>query len=333
MKNTVQLETLKAETLPELQGWKEKQKTIVKENPFVAIADHKTYEQAKKHRTTLVTARTDIQKQEKLIASKIKDFRNKVAEASKNLIEITLPHEEKQQEEVRRYEVEKEAERLEKERIERERKDAIQKDINDFYVGWKNKIQSFEFSDLGTAVHDLEATIEEFSEKDLEEFDMDFSEKTNLLIAQLKERKTFLAEREEARKERERLAEERKAYEAQMQKERSEREAEAEKIQKDREELEAEKAEIEADRKAKEDAERKEREAIEDKKRKEAEAKRLKELQPDKKKAEEVIKSIFIDFNPEIKIKDKDIDNLLGDYIGEADLLMKKFLKRLSEIK
>lgn len=320
---TVQLETLKVESLSELQGWKEKQQEIVKHNPFVAIEDTKTYDAAKKHRTALVSARTDVQKQEKTIASKIKDFRTKVANASKELIAITQPHEDKQQDEVKRYEAEKEAERVEKERIEQERKEAIQKGINDFYTDWKTKIQSLNFDGLESANTGLALEIEKRSENEMEEFEMDFSEKTNLLIAQLKERKIYLTEKEEARKEAEKLAAERAAFEkeqkearekaakeeaerkaklekeeserkAQEEKERAAREAEESKFQAQREkeraafEKEREELEAEKQRLAKEEAERLAKIEAERKSKADAEAKaKAEKEEAERKKAEE----------------------------------------------
>lgn len=310
-KANTSLDTVNVRNLPEFQGWKEKQLSIVKENPFVAIEDHKSYEVAKKHRTTLVSARTDIQKQDRLIASKLKEIRNQAKNVADELISITLPAEEKQQEEVRRYEAEREAERLEKERIERERKEAIQKEINDLYEGAKAQIKSLDNLEKANEFKSqLEVTINEQGEKDMEEFEMDFAEKAALLHSQLKERIVFLTEQEESRKERERLAaeraelermrkeaEERKskeeaerkareekelserkareekerlAREEEERKIRAEREAEAEKLRKEREELEAEKKRI-ADQKAKEEAERQAKEEVERKAREKAE--------------------------------------------------------------
>ena len=127
------LENLKVSNLPELQGWKDKQENLVKENPFVEITDNKTYETACKSRTALLKGRTSLESQDKLVASKLAGFRKEVKIETDKLISITLPHEEKQQIEVKRYESIKENERLERERIENERIAAI-----------KNKIESLE---------------------------------------------------------------------------------------------------------------------------------------------------------------------------------------------
>lgn len=204
----IDLDNLEANLLPELQGWREKQIKIVNENPYIPIEDNSTYEEAKKARTALVTARTDVQKQEKTIASKLKAFRTKVSEASQELIDITLPHEEKQQDEVRRYEAIKEAEKAEKERIVQERKDKILSGIDAFYQSWKQKISEVTFAKLQETSEAFEKVKAEQSEKDFEEFEMDFAEKVKLLDSQLKERDKFLTEQEEARKEREKLEKE-----------------------------------------------------------------------------------------------------------------------------
>lgn len=140
MENTVeekglQLDDLKVSSLPELQGWKEKQEQLVIDNPFVEIVDNKSYEIACKRRTNLLKGRTSLEGQEKTIASKLAAFRKEIGAKTKELIDITEPHEDKQQAEVKRYEAiniaekekEKEA-RLESERVEK----------------IKSKIESFE---------------------------------------------------------------------------------------------------------------------------------------------------------------------------------------------
>jgi len=339
----VDLESLEAKSLPELQGWKEKQLQIVDENPYVEITDNKTYEDAKKSRTALVTARTSIEKQEKLIASKLKSFRDKVGEASAELISITLPHEQKQQEEVRRYEAEKQKEREEKERIERERKEAIQKEINDFYNGWKNSIQSIDkISDFELNETLLNDKISEMSEKEFEEFELDFIEKQNLLLGQLEERRKYLVEKEEARKENERLAEERKKLDAEREeleaaakKAESERLAKEAQLQKDREAVEAEKKRLqeeEAERQRKVQEEIKAKEESERKAKMEAEKKAREEsLRPDKEKLANVISNIGIhmeapelndilakNFYTKIKIRIEDLKSELSNELSNV---------------
>lgn len=321
MSNTItespvlQLENITADMLPELHGWREKQQQIVAENPFVVIDDNKSWEAAKKARTNLVTARTTIEKQEKLIASKLKDFRNKVAESSKELIGITLPYEEAQQEEVKRYEAIKEEERKEKERQEAQRKQAIKDKIELLYNTWKTEIANLQYSELET--FNMNAVLDEVDTDAFEEFEMDFEEKRNMLNNHLAERKQKLEEEEQARLEREKLAAEKqkleaeraelerkmaeekakaeKAAKAEAQKQakiKAQQEAEAQKLKQEREALEAEKqrlADIEAQKQAEIEANKKAE--VEAKAKQEAD-KRAEALRPDIEKLQDAINSI-----------------------------------------
>jgi hypothetical protein len=132
MEKSLQLQDLKVSNLPELQGWKEKQQQLVADNPYVEIVDSKTYDAACKSRTALLKGRTELEKQDKVIASQLTSFRKEVKTETENLIAITLPHEEKQQSEVKRYEAIKEAEKAEKERLEQERMEKIKAKIDTF---------------------------------------------------------------------------------------------------------------------------------------------------------------------------------------------------------
>lgn len=144
----LQLSDLKVSNLPELQGWKEKQEQLVKDNPYVEITDNKSYELACKSRTALLKGRTSLEGQEKTIASKLSAFRKEIGSKTKELIDITLPFEEKQQVEVKRYEGIKEAERLEKERIEKERVDGIKAKIDAIETDCMEIIQSMTFQNI-----------------------------------------------------------------------------------------------------------------------------------------------------------------------------------------
>ena len=144
----LQLSDLKVSNLPELQGWKEKQEQLVKDNPYVDITDNKSYELACKSRTALLKGRTSLEGQEKTIASKLSAFRKEIGSKTKELIDITLPFEEKQQVEVKRYEGIKEAERLEKERIEKERVYGIKAKIDAIETDCMEIIQSMIFQNI-----------------------------------------------------------------------------------------------------------------------------------------------------------------------------------------
>ncbi|MGV3698291.1 hypothetical protein [Flavobacterium sp.] len=324
MNKLIKLEELEASMFPELQGWKEKQEEIVKANPFVTIVDNKTYEEAKKNRTALVTARTTIEKQDKLIASKLTDIRKKVSVTTKELIDITQPHEDKQQEEVKRYEQIKEQERIEKERIDQERKDAIQSKIETIYLTEKAKIDNLQFDGIDAINKDFEDNLFKTDVAQFEEFELQFASKVNLIKQQLAEKSTLLTEKENQRVEAERLAKEKAEFEVEKQakadadkKEREEREAAQKAIDKANAEKEAElkakekelaekeaqaKAKEDAEKQAKADAEAKQKAEKEAKAKADAEEKRLNELKPDREKAMLYIESLrFTSEFPELK--------------------------------
>lgn len=331
-KQIVTLDGINVEMLPEFKNWKQLQLRIVEENPFVEITDNKSFEEAKKARTALVTARTNVQKQETLIASKIKDFRNKVTNFSQELINITIPSEEKQQNEVKRYEAEKEAEKKAKEEAEAKRVQQIKDSIGSIVDGVKSKISALTFIELEAFEtigfqNFLNTDVEQF-----EEFELEFASKIKDVKILFDAKKQSLIELENQRLEKERIAKEnaelkakKKAFELEQQKARQEAEQkakeEAEKLEaqqkaireqqeKANAELEAEKAKIEAEKakleaeqkakieaelKAKEEAERVEREAKEKLEREaaeKAEKERIEALKPEKEKAIDFLNSL-----------------------------------------
>jgi hypothetical protein len=212
----IRLENISVEMLPELQGWKEKQLQVVKDNPFIKIVDNKTYEVAKKRRTNYVTARTDVEKQDKLIASKLKQVRGVASCGKQDLINVTLPGEEKQQIEVRRWEDVKNQEKAEKQRLEEERKDKIKSNITRIFDIWTDAIKS-------TSLDSFDANIADFTEKvlkrdtaDFEEFEFVYIEKTRLLNKRFLDKKAQLDYAEKQRLEDERLKKEREAFKKQQ---------------------------------------------------------------------------------------------------------------------
>lgn len=227
--NVVSLDTLNANNLPELQGWKDKQLKLVEENPYIDIEDNKTYEVAKQRRTALLKGRTSLEAQDKLIASKLTNFRKQVSSVTAELIEISKPHEEKQQEEVKRYEAVKEAEKAEKERLERERIEAI-----------KNKISELENQSIQTVNSLGEEALEYFivskfkgmdTDFDFEEFDILYQQARTRVQEHCENKIKSLHEKKNQRLENERLAREKaeadaklKAIQDQQVKERLERE-------------------------------------------------------------------------------------------------------------
>lgn len=230
MKNDlITLESLSASNLPELQGLKDKQLELVKECPFVEIVDNKSYELAKKHRTTLLKGRTSLESQDKLIASKLSAFRKDVKSVTDELILITLPHEEKQQEEVKRFEQIKENERLEKERIENERIEKIKTSISDFETKCYNLISQMTFENGLETKKELDLIFN--SDFDAEEFDILYQQAKMRGQSQFDLKASEVNEKELQRKENERLAREKadadaklEAIQKQQEKERLERE-------------------------------------------------------------------------------------------------------------
>ena len=226
----VLLEKLDAKNLPELKGIEESQLKLVEENPYIEIVDNKTYEEAKKRRTALLKGRTSLESQEKTIASKLSNFRKQVGTVTKELIDITLPHEEKQQEEVKRYEQIKENERLEKERLENERIDGIKKSISDFESKCHELINSMTFENGLETKSKLDLLFN--SDLDVQEFDILLQQAKMRVQSQFDVKASDLQEKENQRIENERLRKEKeeadaklKAIQDQQEKERAEREA------------------------------------------------------------------------------------------------------------
>lgn len=358
MKNTetkempvLELERLDANHLPELQGWKEAQLQLVKENPFVEIVDNKTYESAKKARTTLVTGRTTIEKQERTIAAKLKDFRTKISEESKKLIAITLPYEQKQQEEVKRYEAKKEEEKREKERLEQLRKDAIKDNISAIYSKFNKDIQELPYAEIDDFKNYMSKKLEEESEKDMEEFDLEFAEKVKLLKYQLDNRIKYLEEAEAQRlenerleAEREKMEEEKKAIEAERaENERKANEAkrvENERLEAERKKIEEERAKVEAEKKALQDkleAERKAKEAEELKLKQETERieaeKRAEALRPDVEKLRSIINKIQIPASEIPHLKSNEAKEFLKGIQAKIDEMKEVLSNQLLNLK
>jgi hypothetical protein len=207
MENTgLQLSDLKVNNLPELQGWKEKQEKLVSENPFVEITDNKSYEVACKSRTNLLKGRTELEKQDKLIASQLTSFRKDVKLETDNLIAITLPFEERQQSEVKRFEAIKEAEKQEKELLEQLRIDDIKKRINSFETDSYKIIQETTIENV--EIHKTMLNLFLKHDFDYEEYDVMFE------LAKIRVQTSWdakckdIKEKEEQRLENEKLAEE-----------------------------------------------------------------------------------------------------------------------------
>lgn len=251
--NIITLESLNVENLPELQGLKDKQLELVKDCPYVEITDNSTYETAKKHRTALLKGRTTLEGQEKIIVSKLSTFRKQVGEVTKGLIDITLPHETKQQEEVKRYEEIKEKEKKEKERIEAERVEAIKNKIDQLETECYSLVNSATIPTLESTKKEIDSILN--CSFDFQEFDYNLTLAKNRIETSLKEKIASLEKAEQERQEKIRLQKEKeeaqkKADELQAQIDAQNKKAEEERLA--REKAEKESKEL-ADKKAKEE--------------------------------------------------------------------------------
>ncbi len=189
--------------LPEYKNAKEKQKNLVKENPFIEITDNKTFDLAKKARTALRGGRYELQNGKKLITSIVAKFKKDVDGETEKLIAITLPHEEKQQAEVERWEEEKRKEKEEEQRIERERVDGIKNKINAFRFKYTELIKAATKATIKGLIEEIDIIV-----VDAEEFSEDFELVKEQVLTAAGERLQQLKEAEYVKLENERLAKE-----------------------------------------------------------------------------------------------------------------------------
>lgn len=178
------LSTIKASQLIDVSTWKEKQLKLVAENPFFKIIDSKTYEAGKKHRTNVVKGRTELQNQEKLVASTFATIRKEVGTETATLIEITQPLEDEWQSEVKSWEERKATEKKEAEDAENLRIKTITDKIDKFEADSYVIIQGMQYSEIISKTDEL-------SKLDDTEFDF---EEYDILYEQAKDRITVALE-------------------------------------------------------------------------------------------------------------------------------------------
>lgn len=184
--NKFELLKLDPNNLVELDQWENKLKTLVDENPFIEITDKKTFEEAKRRRTALKSGRTEVQKQDGLIATFLNNFRKSTKSKNEMLVSIVQPHEEKQQIEIDRFQVILDQEKEEKERLENERIEGIKNQIE----FCKNTLQSFidhlVFENIDLAIDDFKKYSKRcFDEYDFQEFQFLFDESVEELEKKL----------------------------------------------------------------------------------------------------------------------------------------------------
>lgn len=202
------LETIKASALIDVSSWKEKQLKLVAENPFFEITDNKTYEAGKKHRTNVVKGRTELQNQDKLVASKFAAIRKEVGTETATLIEITQPLEDKWQEEVKAWEERKAREKKEADDAEALRVKTINDKIDEIEASCYEVIQKMVFSEIEFSKTQLFAffTID----FDFEEYDILFDQAKSRIETALENKVNSLTASENQRLENIRLEEESK---------------------------------------------------------------------------------------------------------------------------
>ena len=204
------LDNLNPSLLPELATFKESQLKVVQDNPFVVITDSASRDLAKKHRTARKTARTDLEKQDKLISSKFNDAKTKAKSYIAELIHISLPGEKLQQEEIDRDEAEAEAKRQEKARLEQQRIDNIKKELEDYVAEWKTAFSIMSFETIEQVGADFLESYTTYDLTVLEEFESLFPKEIDDLTSILNNYTMHLTNAENARLEKLRLEEEAK---------------------------------------------------------------------------------------------------------------------------
>lgn len=170
------------------------QEELVTNNPYIEVADKVSYEEGKKRRTALLKGRTSLQEGEKAINRRLTDIKRFVSNETEKLINITQPHEEKQQIEVKRYETELEEEKNRIIRIENERKQKIRDAIDNFRKKALNAIREATYVNIDNLINDIqcyEMECGEFSEE------LDFAK--NELALTYEPKKKYLYQDEELR--------------------------------------------------------------------------------------------------------------------------------------
>lgn len=200
------LDNLKTSNLPEIIGWKEKQEKLVEENPYLEIIDTKTYEDACKRRTALLKGRTELQNQDKSIASKLAIFRKEVGSETATLIAITQPHEEKQDVEVKRWEGIKAAEKKAKEEAEANRVKSIQDKLESIETESYKIIQSMVFSEIQIKTTEVNSICSPGF--DFEEYDVLYDQVVSRVETALESKVKTLTDQENQRLENIRLEQE-----------------------------------------------------------------------------------------------------------------------------
>lgn len=209
-KKETSLESFNVKALKEIQGKEAEINEVIKNNPFIAISDNKTYEEGKKRRTALRTCRTSLEKEETSILDNVKKhITEPVKKIYSDFALIIDPAEKTQQEEVKRYEDLKEKEKQEKLRQEEERKNKLKQRIDFFFRHYSILINELKFENLPFKIG-FEINKESYEPETFEDFQDVFEHKLESLNVLLENKTKSLNELENIRIENERLENERK---------------------------------------------------------------------------------------------------------------------------
>ncbi len=337
-KNELVLVDFKA--LPAYVDARANQEKLVAENPFIAITDAKTATAAKNSRSSLKKGRTELQKGEKAIATKVAEFRKDVKDETETLISITKAAEDKQDEEVKRWEKIKADEKAEKERKEEELRLKHKQTVKDFKSKWEGIVKQCKLEEVDA--------IPEAILKEAEELEVgDFTPSVQIALEEIQEKLVDKKEQlqiESANKiESDRLEKEKKELEAKQKiiddkeaelKKEADKKAAKEKEIKDKEakELKDKKdaqAKLEKEEKEKKDKEAADKKAIQDKA---DEEKRQNELKPDKEKAADFINSFDALLDADPNIKDENVAFELINYVEKAKELQLEFINKINNL-
>ncbi|ALN97221.1 hypothetical protein LIT13_06580 [Flavobacterium psychrophilum] len=189
----VEISKIDTQQLKEIQGLKEKQLEIVKANPYVEIKDKETYEKAKASRTTLLTASTDVEKQESTLTKFLNGFKKSIQDKFKEFSTITREAYDKQQAEVKRYEDILAAEKERLANIEKERVDELKNNISELEKEFGDKIETMTFDTIDVVDTEIQKTISERSGT-FQEFDLLFDQVIDFTNDKFKAKKETLIE-------------------------------------------------------------------------------------------------------------------------------------------
>ena len=186
--------------LPELQGKKEEIASIIEANPIVEIVDNATYESAKKSRTAVKTLRTGLEKEQKDVKKKIKEFVLDVVDKEYDTLVLDVKSAEKErQDPIDVWEEKKEQERLEKVRLEQERIDGIKNSIEQFRKIWSDRISNLTFDKIEFTSKDFSQELLEYDRTSFQEFEVLFDDVVSSLTYMFSEKKANLVAQEQIR--------------------------------------------------------------------------------------------------------------------------------------